>query len=70
MSEGDIVRYLQRGHISSTTIRKISAHFENKASDVHKFLCVDPEGGHRGPDPHLKNHKNIGFLSNIGPDPL
>ena len=26
----------------------------------------------RGPDstPPLKNHKNIGFLSNIGPDPL
>ena len=29
---------------------------------------ADPgEGG--GPD-HLKNHKNIGFLSNTGPDPL
>ena len=34
--------------------------------------CVDPEGGGGGtwaPDP-LKNHKNIGFPSNIGPDPL
>ena len=30
-------------------------------------LCVDPE---RGGDPPLKNHKNIGFLSNTGPDPL
>ena len=26
-------------------------------------------GGAGGPDP-LKNHKNIGFLSNTGPDPL
>ena len=33
--------------------------------------CADPEGGNRGPDPPpLKNHKNIGFLSNTGPDPL
>ena len=23
-----------------------------------------------GPPPHLKNHKNIEFLSNTGPDPL
>ena len=23
-----------------------------------------------GPDPPLKNHKNIRFLSNTGPDPL
>ena len=36
-----------------------------------------PMGGHRGgggqggPDPPLlENHKNIGFLSNTGPDPL
>ena len=26
-------------------------------------------GGAGGPE-HPKNHKNIGFLSNIGPDPL
>ena len=32
--------------------------------------CADPEGG-GGPDPHpLENHKNIGFLSNTGPDPM
>ena len=33
--------------------------------------CVDPEGRHgvRTPPP-LKNHKNIEFLSNTGPDPL
>ena len=27
-------------------------------------------GGIGGPDPPLKYHKNIGSLSNIGPDPL
>ena len=33
--------------------------------------CAYPEGGTGGPDPHpLKNHKNIGFLSNTDPDPL
>ena len=31
--------------------------------------CADPERGQWDPDP-LKNHKNIGFLSNTGPDPL
>ena len=31
--------------------------------------CTDPEGGPVGLDPH-KNHKNIGFLSNTGKDPL
>ena len=35
---------------------------------------VDPEGEDRGEDrgrdPPPENHKNIGFLSNIGPDPL
>ena len=27
-------------------------------------------GGNRWSDPHWKNTKNIGFLSNTGPDPL
>ena len=27
-------------------------------------------GGAWGPGPHQKNHRNIGFLSNTGPDPL
>ena len=31
--------------------------------------CADQEEGSGGPDP-LKNHKNIGFLSNSGPDAL
>ena len=39
----------------------------------HGFTCADSEGGGGGGggtggcDP-LKNHKNKGFLSNIGPD--
>ena len=37
---------------------------------ISQLPCADPEGeGTRGPDP-LKNHENIGFLSNAGPDPL
>ena len=34
--------------------------------------CADPEGGGggRGSGPPLKNHKNIGFFRNTGPDPL
>ena len=31
--------------------------------------CADPEGGGRE-SPPLKNHKNIGFLSNTGQYPL
>ena len=27
-------------------------------------------GGGRGSGPHMKNNKNIGFLSNTGPTPL
>ena len=31
--------------------------------------CADPEGG-QGVRTPLENYKNIGFLSNTGPDPL
>ena len=30
--------------------------------------CADPKGD-RGSGPPLKNHRNIGFLRNTGPDP-
>ena len=30
---------------------------------------ADQRGGHRGSGSPLKNHKNIGFLCNTGPDP-
>ena len=32
--------------------------------------CADLEGVDRGSGHPLKNRKNIGFLSNFGPDPL
>ena len=42
----------------------------NLNSVVNGMTCADPEGGGAGgPDP-TENHKNIGFLSNSGPDPL
>ena len=35
------------------------------------ITCADPEGGGGGGQgARMKNHKNIGFLSNTGPDPL
>ena len=40
---------------------------------LHYSSCVDPEGGGVGvrpPPHHSQNHKNIGILSNTGPDPL
>ena len=41
------------------------------AEDVRAGSCADPEGGDRGPGPPLlENNKNIGLLSNTGPDPL
>ena len=33
-------------------------------------MCGSRGGGDRGSGPPLKNRKNIGFLRNIGPDPL
>ena len=34
-----------------------------------KLLHVRIQRGDRGSGPLLKNHKNIGFLGNTGPDP-
>ena len=36
------------------------------------MACGDPDGGTGGPEPGppLKNHKDIGFLINTGPDHL
>ena len=36
---------------------------------VQKYARTQRGRGAGGPDP-LKNHKNIGFLSNTGPDPI
>ena len=36
---------------------------------LRSLTCADPDGG-QGVRPHLKNHKNIGSLSNTGLEPL
>ena len=36
---------------------------------LHHSTCADPDGG-QGVRTPLENHKNIGFFSNTGPDPL
>ena len=58
---------LQRQRGCSVSVNNLENH------DDPRFWipCADPEGGpgFRTPPP-LKNHNNIGFLSNSGPDPL
>ena len=41
--------------------------YKSTEKSFKEITCADPEGGQGVP---LKNHKNIGFLSNTGPDPL
>ena len=40
------------------------------AKKTCQVMCGSRGGGDRGSGPHLENHKNIGFLSNPGTDPL
>ena len=40
-----------------------------QSDEVQTNMCRS-RGGDRGSGPPLENYKNIGFLSNIGPDPL
>ena len=61
---------------------EIKIYEEQSNQDPHSSLQMllnrtgmgDPEGGGgqgvSTPPPPLKNHKNVGFLSNTGPDPL
>ena len=37
---------------------------------VHVYHARIQRGGGRGVEPSMKNHKNIGFLSNTGPAPM
>ena len=53
--------------------RDVRTIFHYSSLTIQINPCADPEGETGGPDPPpppLKNHKNIGFLSNISPDPL
>ena len=45
------------------------AKYELRVRSQH-IACADPEGGGQESGPPLKNHKNVGSLSNTGPDPL
>ena len=46
-------------------------HFIWVFTVCHNTASMDPEGGGgQGVKTPLKNHKNIGFLSNTCPDPL
>ena len=62
---------------SSTWVRKYMIQSAYKrgtlsARQRNAITCADPEGGGggRGSGPSMKNHKNIGFLSNSGPNSL
>ena len=56
-------------------MRTLNAHSDvSSGTRGMKFalglIMPDPEGGGQGLRTPLENHKNIGVLSNIGPDPL
>ena len=52
-----------------TSIKKDGTEFRKKPVSFVKDTMCGSRGGDRGPDPPGKL-QNIGFLSNIGPDPL
>ena len=64
------------GRLITKCAPKISSIFQSSSliSQIRRNSCADPEGGKQGvqtpPPPHLKKHKNIGFLSNTGLNPL
>ena len=62
-----------RGDIFHRSTSQILYHISHSFSvpTIKAKSCADPEGGTGIPDPPpLENYKNIGFLSNTGPDPL
>ena len=58
---------MSNGRDIMTMRHHINMHGQNVMLNAQS--CADPEGGGRVQTP-LKNHKNIGFLRNSGPDPL
>ena len=55
----------------------LGSYFNPPLNEFFDKLCAEPESFVRGGPTlttfffySLKNHKNIGFLSNTGPDPL
>ena len=63
-SFGTLEVFLEYFFIKKETSRQ---QFENHPACK---ACADAEGDRGPPPPPLKNHKNIGFPSNTGPDPL
>ena len=57
--------------LSETSYLFLSVDVQLKSAGPWFVACADPERGTGVPDPPpLRTHKNIGFLSNTGPDPL
>ena len=52
------------------TQRKTKSKQANQTTTHARFQKGEGGGGGQGSGPTLKNHKNIGLLSNTGPDPL
>ena len=48
---------------------KLSVSLTRITAQSKPASCADSDGGTGGPDPPLKNHKNIWFLCNTDPDP-
>ena len=50
----------------------VRVHFQPLRNVISLYLMCGSRGGggSGGLDPPLENYKNIGFLSNTGPDPL
>ena len=55
-------KYISRCHILCLRWLRTNVH----AKCINGYTWADPEGGTGGPDPPLKNHKNIGLFSNMG----
>ena len=53
-----------------TRMRRVSWTSSRDLVLIADVSCADPDGGGQGIRTPLKNHKNIGFLSSTGPDPL
>ena len=59
----------RQGSNTNAPMRFMSVSSLRLRPDSPSNTCMDPEWGTRVRTP-LKNHKNIGFPSNTGPDPL
>ena len=63
---------LPRTFFKSVVLKGLKQSLAIPIALVRAVSCVDPDGGGGGQGvwTHPENHKNIGFLSNTGPDSL